>query len=294
MTTPGRATSILPRVCILLVVFTCVPAGAVRAQTKDPGASDESVAALRQAAARPYDALLYDIGGYVRGTWKAEGPGTTPRLTARLSNDALATAVNRERDAPYFRDTAAAADPNLLFRIAFENRRALGELVMERLRPALIKALCGKGGVLEELDDLKLKEIIVIVGTALGFATVAGGSVAAVPAVVIAVSALIVKAGVRQYCLGTETPVISSVAVSRSSPTCFQVAVLGAGFTFGSTVLVERLSGGWPTTYVSPVELRTTACWIEGVPEAERPRKSIVNVVTPNRVSSTGYEVTWP
>jgi len=274
---------------LALVLFSL--ATPVIAESSETVTLEAAPKAVRDAAAKSYDGLLYEIGDYVRHTWRVEGV-FPPKLTARLSNDALAHAVRPESDRFSFQDTAAAADRTLLLRIAFENRVRLAQQILERLTPVLTSALCGKGGVLEELDNVQLKDVVEVVAVALGFSS-AGAPVSVVPVVVIAVSAIIVKAGIREYCLTAGVPKITGVKFTAEGD-CLDFTVTGAGFKFGSTVHIEGpLGTQWPTTYVSPAELRTRACWMQGITKAERPKKSVVNVVTPGRVSSDGWEITW-
>jgi hypothetical protein len=75
--------------------------------------------------------------------------------------------------------------------------RKAGRRYIKKITPTLKDALCGPDGILHYVEEPTMKDVLQIVLPAVGF-TVAG----VVPTVAIAISLIIVRSGIREYCKG--------------------------------------------------------------------------------------------
>ena len=76
-----------------------------------------------------------------------------------------------------------------------------GEAFYKKIEPVLKEAICGNDGLMKMADGITVAVLVPTVLKVMGFA--AG---AVVPTVVVAISYLIIRAGIRKYCEGYPKP----------------------------------------------------------------------------------------
>lgn len=67
----------------------------------------------------------------------------------------------------------------------------------EKIKPVINDAICGKDGVAHYADQATIKDVITVLLPALGYSTIG-----VVPTAIIAVSIIIIRSGIREYCKG--------------------------------------------------------------------------------------------
>jgi hypothetical protein len=67
----------------------------------------------------------------------------------------------------------------------------------EKIKPVIKDAICGKDGLAHYADQASVKDVVTILLPALGYSTIG-----IVPTAIIAVSVIIVRSGIREYCKG--------------------------------------------------------------------------------------------
>ena len=180
---------------------------------------------VKELAVRPYDELLGAVGDYISSTWKIDtysGRGEKVSMT-RVPDNALALAVNPETDGLLFVTYSFAAAPKLApiptptstSELQEGMHIYLAKRVMERIKPILSKVVCREKGISEELNNIKLRDLVIGISVVLGISA-ARGRQATIPTVVVAVTAIIVKSGIKEYCLLTGWAKILSVSINSN------------------------------------------------------------------------------
>lgn len=73
--------------------------------------------------------------------------------------------------------------------------KAAAKEYFEKIKPVIKDAICGKDGVAHYADQASIKDVVAVLLPALGYSTIG-----IVPTAIIAVSIIIVRSGIREYC----------------------------------------------------------------------------------------------
>jgi len=85
--------------------------------------------------------------------------------------------------------------------LKYDTLVAKGREFLKKMNPIFKDAICGKDGIVEQIEKLKVADAIPIILPLLGFA--AG---AVVPTAILAAIFILLRAGIREYCKGYVKP----------------------------------------------------------------------------------------
>lgn len=73
--------------------------------------------------------------------------------------------------------------------------KAAAQEYFEKIKPVLKDAICGTDGIAHYADQASIKDVVTVLLPALGYSTIG-----VVPTAIIAVSIIITRSGIREYC----------------------------------------------------------------------------------------------